>query len=376
MKVLLTGGGTGGHIYPALAIARRLKELHEDVEILYVGTSRGLESKSVPEAGFAFKAIEMEGFKRELSWTGIRYNLRSIYLFLNGIHQCKKIIKEFKPDIVLGTGGYVAAPVCFAASVLNIPTIIHEQNSVLGLTNKFLAHFVNKICICFPDIYDQLKKHVEKIEFTGNPRAQEVVDAKESFTENESLPFPLDRQQPTVLIVGGSRGARHINEAFIEAYHLFANVDYQVIFVTGQVHYEEVLQELKETQPIKDDDSIVIVPYIEDMVHILGEVDLIVTRSGATTIAEITALGLPAILIPSPYVTADHQTQNASSLVKNDAARLIKEQDLTAFDLFHQVSELMNDRKLRTSMSEAARELGRPDAADHVIAVMLDELNK
>src|SRR5699024_183968 len=149
MKVLLTGGGTGGHIYPALAIARRLQSLNEDVEILYVGTTRGLESKYVPEAGFEFKAIEMEGFKREFSMEVIKYNFRSMYLFLSSINRCKKIIKDFKPDVVLGTGGYVSAPVCFAASLMKVPTIIHEQNSVLGLTNKFLVHFVDKICICF-----------------------------------------------------------------------------------------------------------------------------------------------------------------------------------------------------------------------------------
>lgn len=375
MKVLLTGGGTGGHIYPALAIARRMKSLNEDVEILYVGTTRGLESKYVPEAGFKFAAIEMEGFKRDFNWESLKYNFRSIYLFLSSVRKSKKIIKDFKPDVVLGTGGYVSAPVCFAASLMNIPTIIHEQNSVLGLTNKFLVHFVDKICICFDDIYDQLSKHAEKIEYTGNPRAQEVVSWKNDTEQTNPLLEKLDPNKKTVLIVGGSRGARRINESFIEAGHLFNEVDYQVIFVTGEVHYDEVVNQLKRVEA-RQKENVKIVPYISDMIQVLNQVDLMVSRSGATTIAEITALGIPSVLIPSPYVTANHQMKNASSLVKNGAAELIEEENLTGYQLFHQVDRLMKDNELLKIMSVSAKELGRPDAADRVIQVMMDSIKE
>lgn len=375
MKVLLTGGGTGGHIYPALAIARRMKSLNEDVEILYVGTTRGLESKYVPEAGFEFAAIEMEGFKRDFNWESLKYNFRSIYLFLSSVRKSKKIIKDFKPDVVLGTGGYVSAPVCFAASLMNIPTIIHEQNSVLGLTNKFLVHFVDKICICFDDIYDQLSKHAEKIEYTGNPRAQEVVSWKNDTEQTNPLLEKLDPNKKTVLIVGGSRGARRINESFIEAGHLFNEVDYQVIFVTGEVHYDEVVNQLKRVEA-RQKENVKIVPYISDMIQVLNQVDLMVSRSGATTIAEITALGIPSVLIPSPYVTANHQMKNASSLVKNGAAELIEEENLTGYQLFHQVDRLMKDNELLKIMSVSAKELGRPDAADRVIQVMMDSIKE
>lgn len=374
MKVLLTGGGTGGHIYPALAVARRLKALHEDVEILYVGTERGLESKSVPEAGFAFEAIEMEGFRRKLNWKNIKYNFRSLYLFMAGINRSRKLIKKFQPDIVLGTGGYVSAPVCFAASLEKIPTVIHEQNSILGLTNKFLVHFVNKICICFPSIYDELKKHAKKIEFTGNPRAQEVVEQTDEHPVTIPELAAYDPEKETVLIVGGSRGAQPINEAFVEAYHLFADSDYQVIFVTGAAHFDEVSTSLSKIQQLKNNEQIFVVPYIADMVNILPQIDLMVTRSGATTIAEITALGLPAILIPSPYVTADHQTKNASSLVENGAAIQLAEKELTGFALYQQVNQLMTDVAKRQQMSTAAKTLGRPDATDRVIQVMMNEI--
>ena len=197
MRLLVSGGGTGGHIYPALALIEDLKEKDPTAEILYVGTSRGLESRIVPDVGIDFKTIEIQGFKRSLSLK----NLKTIYLFLKSVHDSKKIIKTFKPDVVVGTGGYVCGSVLYAAARMKIPTVIHEQNSIAGVTNKFLGHFVDKICICFDHAKDDFPEK-EKIVFTGNPRAQQVVKIKKSDRLKE---FGLDPSKRTVLIFGGSR---------------------------------------------------------------------------------------------------------------------------------------------------------------------------
>lgn len=367
LKVLLTGGGTGGHIYPALAVARRLKSLSSDVEILYIGTKRGLESELVPDSGFDFETIEIEGFKRRLDKEGILYNIHTLKLLFKSFKRAKQIINEFNPDVVLGTGGYVAGPVCLVAARLGIPTIVHEQNSVIGLTNKLLAHFVDKIAICFDTIYDQIPKFKDKIIFTGNPRAQEIADIK---PDSESLTkLGLDNHLPTLLVVGGSRGAEAINEAIVQLSKQLSTADFQTIFVTGEIHYKQVCERVGD---LSKNSRLLIVPYLSDMIHILANVDLVVTRSGATTISEITALGIPSILIPSPYVTANHQMINAQSLVDHHAAVLIKESELSAERLIDTVNELIYSEEKLSQMREAAKSLGHPKAADQLIDIMLN----
>lgn len=373
MKVLLTGGGTGGHIYPALAVAQRLSELESDLELLYVGTKRGLESKIVPKKGIPFKSVEIEGFKRKLNLEGIKYNIRSISLFIKSIFEAKKIIKDFKPDIVLGTGGYVSAPICYAASRAGIPTIVHEQNSFLGLTNKFLLPFVDQLAISFDDIYEQAGKYRNKVVFTGNPRAQELASAKVNDKANL---FGLDPNKQTVVILGGSRGAEKINQAFIEAYPELNNRNYQVIIATGEVHYKEVKEALNQNIPLATSSNVVVKAYIEEMVDILQHSSLLVSRSGATTIAEITALGLPSVLIPSPYVTDDHQTKNAMSLVKHQAAILLTEKELDGQSLLATLDQLMANKKRLKKMAEASRDLSEPFATDQIIQLMLEQLKK
>lgn len=373
MRVLLTGGGTGGHIYPALAVARRLQEMETDVELLYIGTKRGLESTIVPQNGIPFRAIEIEGFKRKLDLDGIKYNVRSVGLFFKSIREAKKIIKEFKPDVVLGTGGYVSAPICYAAAKAGIATVVHEQNSFLGLTNKFLIRYIDRLAICFDDIYEQTKDYREKVIFTGNPRAQEVADAEMPMLGSV---LGLDITKPIVLVLGGSRGAAKINQAMVEAYPILRTRDYQVVFVTGEVHFEHIKQEMERISPLNLNPNIVVKPYIDNMIDVLQHTSLVVSRSGATTIAELTALGLPSILIPSPYVTDDHQTKNARSLVNNDAALLITETELTGETLLSHLDELMLDENRRKEMSQRALKLGMPKATDQLIQVMLDEMKK
>lgn len=358
MRLMISGGGTGGHIYPALALIQEVKKSEPDSKILYVGTHKGLESRIVPDQGIDFKTIKIQGFKRSLSLD----NLKTIGLFLSSVSKARHMIKEFKPDVVVGTGGYVSGAVVFAAAMMRIPTVIHEQNSVVGVTNKFLSRFVTKIAISFENARSQFPE--KKVILTGNPRATQVVNIEKT----ESLTnFGLKDQTPTVLIFGGSRGAEKINSATMGALKDFGTKDYQVLFVTGQVHFDKLMQGINQTDIA---DNVSIKPYIANMPEILPVVSAIVGRAGATSLAEITALGIPSVLIPSPYVTNDHQTKNAKSLVKVGAAELVTESELTSSKLVSVVDEIMNDQSIREKMSKQAKSLGEPEAAKNLYNVL------
>jgi len=362
MRVMISGGGTGGHIYPALALIQRLKERGLLDDVLYVGTQRGLESRIVPEQGIAFKTLEIQGFKRSMNVDGFKTNFKTIQLFMHSIKEAKQMIREFKPDVVIGTGGYVSGSLLYAASRLKVPTIVHEQNSAAGVTNKFLARFVDKVAISFESVSDQFPMH--KVVLTGNPRAQQVA----GMVPNQRLSeFGLKTDSPTVLIFGGSRGAPSINKAFIDAVGQLNQRPYQVLFVSGQVHYEHVQAELagKQVNP-----NLAIVPYISNMPEILPDLKAIVGRAGATSLAEITALGIPSILIPSPYVTNDHQTKNAQSLVEQDAAIMIPEAQLTGDRLVIALDQMLENPDDQHAMAQAAKKIGIPDAADRIIEVI------
>lgn len=361
MKILLSGGGTGGHVYPALALMRRIQELNPTAEFLYVGTEKGLENRIVKEYGIPFASVEIKGFKRSLSLDTVK----TIRMFISSINQAKKIIKNFQPDIVIGTGGYVCAPIVYAASKLGVPSIIHEQNSVAGITNKFLARYVTKIAICFEEVRNDFAKYSEKVCFTGNPRAQEVSNVQKKAALEE---YNLDSKKPTVLIFGGSRGAKRINDAFVEALPLLANKNYQVLMATGDIHFEAIQSQLTKIKNEKFNVSVV--SYIPNMPEVFSTVSLVVSRSGATTLAELTALGLPSVLIPSPYVTNDHQTKNAESLVNKNAAKLINESELTGEKLVQTLDELMLNSNTRQEMAKNAKKMGMPDASDRIIEVI------
>lgn len=360
MRLMVSGGGTGGHIYPALALIERLKELEPDTEVLYVGTHRGLEDRIVPAAGIQFKTIQIQGFKRSLSLE----NLKTMYLFLKSVSVARKMIRDFQPDVVLGTGGYVSGAVLYAAAKMHIPTVIHEQNSVVGITNKFLSRYVTKIAIAFDAAKSQFPAN--KVVMTGNPRAQQVAHNQSQFSWTS---LGLADEVPTMLIFGGSQGAPKINSSVVEAIPTFNQRPYQVVFATGQKRYQQVMDQLGDT-PVGD--NVVIKPYISNMPDMMPKVAVIVGRAGATSIAEITALGIPSILIPSPYVTADHQTKNAQALVDQRAAEMIKETELSGTTLLQAADKLMQDDALRTSMAANARQMGMPDAADQLIAVLKD----
>lgn len=361
MRVLVSGGGTGGHIYPAVSLVKYIQRKHPDAEFMYVGTKKGLESKIVPDQGIPFGTVEIQGFKRSLSLS----NFKTVYLFLNSISQAKKIIKEFKPDIVIGTGGYVCGSVVYAAHKLKIPTIIHEQNSVAGVTNKFLARYVDKIGICFSDVAKDFPE--KKVVMVGNPRAQEVANIEKSSILEE---YDLKSDIPTVLIFGGSRGALTINQAVLESLSEFQGKPYQVLYASGELYYKDI--EAAWSNLVGGKSNVKVVPYIKNMEQVLANVDLVVGRAGATSLAEITSLGLPAVLIPSPNVTNDHQTKNAQSLVDKNAAVMIKNADFTKETLVPIIDDLMLDENKRLNMANSSKKEGIQDATDRMYHLITD----
>ncbi len=361
MKILVTGGGTGGHIYPALAFVNYVKTQEPDAEFMYVGAQRGLENKIVPDTGIPFRTLEIQGFRRKLSL----YNVKTIQLFLKSIRAAKQILKEFQPDVVIGTGGYVSGAVVYAAAKLNIPTIIHEQNSVPGMTNKFLSRYVDRIALSFKDAAPFFPE--EKSMLVGNPRAQEVANtSKTDIVES----FGLDPQKKTVLIFGGSQGALKINQAVTEFLSDFESTEYQVLYASGDRYYQTIMDNIRVSPNVS------VQPYIKKMAEVMASSDLLVGRAGATSIAELTAIGLPAILIPSPYVTNDHQTKNALSLVHANAAKMIKDDELTGETLRQAIDEIMTNDDLQQRMSEASKEQGIPDASERLYRLVETVIQK
>ena len=328
MRVIISAGGTGGHIYPALAILNKIKEKDKSAEILYIGTDNRMEKDIVPKAGYKFIGIKNDGFYRKLSLK----NFRSAYLFMTGVIKCKKIIKKFKPDVVIGVGGYVSAPVIYAAHKLKIKCCIHEQNSIFGITNKFASSFADKVFISFKSTEKYIKDK-SKVIYTGNPCAENALGIK----AKDKKEFGLTPDKKLVLIVMGSLGSKTITDKMKDMLTLFNNKDYELLYVTGKNYYKE-FQKNKYTNNIK------IVPYINNMTALLKKVDVLVSRAGASTLSEISALNVPSILIPSPYVTENHQYKNAMDLVSHDAAMILEEKELIGDTLLRMVEKLLNDR--------------------------------
>ncbi|WP_338469906.1 undecaprenyldiphospho-muramoylpentapeptide beta-N-acetylglucosaminyltransferase [Niallia sp. XMNu-256] len=358
MNIVVSGGGTGGHIYPALALIREIKKRTKDAKFLYIGTQKGLESKLVVRENIPFKSIHITGFKRSISLE----NVKTVTRFLKGVKDSKKMLKEFKADVVIGTGGYVCGPVVYAASKLGIPTIIHEQNSVPGLTNKFLSRYVDRIAVCFEEAKQYFPE--KKVVLTGNPRASEVLNQDGN---KGRLSVGLNKDQPAVLIVGGSRGAKPINEAVLKSLSTLGQKPYQILYVTGEVHYEEVK---KEVDLVGNPENVVIKPFVHNMPEILAGTDLTVARAGATTLAELTSLGIPSILIPSPYVTNNHQEKNARALSDHHAAKLVLEKELSGKKLVEEIDKILLDKDKLLEMKNAARELGIQDASTRLYKLM------
>ncbi|OEF99527.1 undecaprenyldiphospho-muramoylpentapeptide beta-N-acetylglucosaminyltransferase [Vulcanibacillus modesticaldus] len=359
MRIIVTGGGTGGHIYPALAMVNEIKKHHPNAEVLYIGSERGLEKDIVKRADIPFVTIEISGFKRKLSLE----NLKTIVKFLKSVGKSKQYIKEFQPDVVIGTGGFVCGPVLYAASKLKIPTVVHEQNVIPGLTNKFLSNYVDLIAISFEGSKEYFKK-AKRVVLTGNPRATEVVRADKT---NGYKVLNITSDKKVILIFGGSRGAKAINQAFLEMLpKLNQYQNFHFVFVTGNVHYDLIQKEIQkyDSKLLK---NIFVTPYLYNMPEILAITDLNISRAGASTLAEVTALGVPSILIPSPYVTNNHQEKNAKWLEEQGAAKMIKEQELSGDKLLDTIVEVMKNHQ---SYSQAAQNIGKPEAATKLLKEM------
>lgn len=365
MKILLTGGGTGGHIYPALAFIKYVKSVDPTSEFMYIGAKRGLENKILPQTDIPFQTLEIQGFKRSLSVD----NLKTLQLFFRSMRQAKKILHDFQPDVVIGTGGYVSGAVVFQASRMHIPTIIHEQNSVPGITNKFLARYVDKIGIAFSDAGQYFP--LAKTELVGNPRAQEMQGIVRSDVLSQ---YDLKPGVKTVLIFGGSQGALKINQAVVNALPILAKKNYQVLYASGERYYHQIEEEIGMSKDAFV--NISIQPYIHNMAEVMANCDLLIGRAGATSIAELTALGLPSILIPSPYVTNDHQTKNAKSLEKIGASKVIADADLTGERLVRAIDSIMNDDTLLQNMSKASKSQGIVDASQRLYKLVLEVTEK
>ncbi|QGQ95778.1 undecaprenyldiphospho-muramoylpentapeptide beta-N-acetylglucosaminyltransferase [Paenibacillus psychroresistens] len=370
MRIVLSGGGTGGHVYPALAIAEQCLKEHPKAEFLYIGTQSGLEKTIVAKSGLPirFESIEITGFRRKLSME----NLKTVMRFLAGVRRSKQLIKQFKPDVVIGTGGYVCGPVVYAAAKLNIPTMVHEQNVLPGLTNRFLSRYATCIAVSFKGSESKFPK-AKRVVFTGNPRATTVAQADAS---KGRATLGLLPNAPLVIIVGGSRGAKAINNVMVDIVPLLPRLpNAHFVCITGEAQFEATLKRI-QTESNGQLDHYHVVPYIHNMPEVLAAASLIVNRAGASFLAEITALGIPSILIPSPYVTNNHQEVNARWLEREKAAEVVLEKDLTADSLFDLIEKIVQDPIRSDYMSKQSKRMGNPKAAQLFVQEMKNLLRK
>lgn len=363
MKVLIAGGGTGGHINPGVAIARYIKEKNSDAEILFVGTARGLETKLIPREGFKLELIKVRGFKRKLALE----NLTAVKELFQGIFQAGRIIKKFKPDIVIGTGGYVCGPVLFMAARKKIPTIIHEQNAFPGITNRILSRYVDAVAISFKEA-EKFFESAKKLQLTGNPVRPEMLKADRAAARNSA---GIDKDLPFVVIFGGSLGAGRINNASADMLlSHYKKGDFKLMLATGNNQYDTVMQNLKDFQNA----DVTITPYIYNAAEIFSAADLIVCRAGAITCSELTALGIPSIMIPSPNVTANHQEHNARALENQGASVVILDRDLSGKLLYDQIKDLLGDREQLAKMARNARKAGITNAVDRIYSMVVEAM--
>lgn len=328
MKVVISAGGTGGHIYPALAIINKIKEKEPDSKFLYIGTHNRMENEIVPKRGIPFKSIEIYGFNKKKPLK----NVKTLKCLIKGYNNCKKWIKEFNPDIVIGVGGYVTVPVIMAGKKLGIKTFIHEQNSIAGKSNIFLQKYCDLIGVSF----ESSKKYLTKTKtyLTGNPCSEEALKTKPISKKM----FGFDEGKKLVLIVMGSLGANTFNKYLLSIISKFKDKDYQILWVTGKNAYEDIS---KNKMP----NNVKAVPFIEGMTGIMKNTDLMVTRAGASTLSEIISLEIPAILIPSPYVANNHQYINAMDLVSKNAGIMLEETNLKEDVLIKKIDDVINDKE-------------------------------
>lgn len=353
MRVIISAGGTGGHIYPALAMINKIKEEEPNSEFIYIGTHNRMEKDLIPSLGIPYEAIEITGFIRKITLD----NFKTLFRFLRARKRCLKIIEQFQPDVVIGAGGYVTAPVIWAAHKLGCKTFIHEQNSVVGLSNRYLSKYADKIGVSFDSTLDDFPR--DKVVLTGNPCSEKAIQVKKAKKSD----FGLSEDKKLVLIVMGSLGSRTVNEKMVEFLYGFRNKNYEVLFVTGE-HYYSSIKSKRFPSNVK------VVPFIQELPSVMKVTDLMVSRAGASTMSEITALGIPTIFIPSPYVTNNHQYKNAMDLVNKDAALIMEEKDLNKIAFIHMIDDILDDEKKYQRIKKNVSQLGIKDSSTRIYDIL------
>lgn len=349
MKVIISAGGTGGHIYPAIAIINKIKEEEPKSDILYIGTSDRMEKDLIPELGIKYYAINVSGIKRKITIE----NIKVLIQFLKARQQCKKIIKEFDPDVVVGVGGYVTGPVIWAAKKLGKKTFIHEQNSVVGLSNKYLSKYADKIGISFPSTKEEFPKN--KVVLTGNPCSEKALKMKKAKKED----YGLDKNKKLVLIVMGSLGSKTINDKICSFLNCFKNKNYQILFITGNSYYEKI-------KKMRVPENVIVKPFVYELPSLMKSTDLMITRAGASTMSEILALNIPSIFIPSPYVTNNHQYKNAMNLVEKNAGLILEEKNLNKENLITMIDDILSNNDKYNQIKNNLKELGITDSSTRI----------
>ena len=359
MSVIITAGGTGGHIYPALAILNKIKEKEPNSEFIYIGTHNRMEKDIVPAAGYQYESIEIYGFSK----TMIKRDIKNISLIYKAYKKCLKIMKDFKPDVVIGVGGYVTFPVIMAANKLHIKTFIHEQNSIPGKSNKVLAKKANLIGVSFKDSIKYFNPN--KCKLTGNPCGENALDIKAV----SKTKYHMHANKKGVLIVQGSLGSNVINNKMKEFLSSIDNENYEVLYVTGKDYYEEFSKN-------KFSKNVIIVPYVDNLSALIKDMDLIVTRAGASIISEIMALRKPAIFIPSPYVANNHQYYNALSIKDAHAGAMIEEKDLNKDILKNKINEILNDKKLYKEYETNLAKMSIDNSSTYIYELLKELIKK
>ncbi len=368
MKVIIAAAGTGGHINPGIAIANKIKEKEPDSEIIFIGTERGIENDLVPRAGYKLKTVDAYGISKKISVKTIKNNIKTI----KGFSQAKKIIKEFRPDLVIGTGGYICGGAISSAYKLGIPTVIHESNAYPGKATKFLNKKLTKILLGFKDA-EKFFDDKTKLVVTGNPT--KVKEEKISEEEKRKIlqELGLTTTLPTILVFGGSQGAKAINDAMIPLIKEKKNDKYQIIWSVGPKQYDIIKEEfLKNDIDIDKIKNTKIVPYIYNMSEIMNSIDVIVSRSGAMTITEISLVGKPAIFIPLPSMSANRQVDNAKVLEKLGAAKIILNEEVNSKNLSNAIDELLQNPEELKQMGKRAKQI----ATYNVEEKIYDEIKK
>ena len=365
-RIMIAAGGTGGHINPALAVASEIRNRCPDAEIVFIGTADRMEAKLVPNAGFNFETIEIRGFKRSFSPKAIMDNVKTVGMLLKSSSQVKKTIEKFRPDVVVGFGGYVSGPVLKVACKMGIPTAIHEQNAYPGVTNKALAKTVDRVMLTVMDAKKHMSPKNEPI-YTGLPVRGELIKADRELSRAE---LNLD-DRPLVLSMGGSLGARAINDAMVETISsMHRDADCYFLHATGQ-YGKWVPDKLREKGvDLENEKHIIVREYIDDMARCLSAADLVICRAGASSLSEFQVMGKPSILIPSPNVAENHQYHNAMALVNNNAAVIIEEKDLSGETLTKAVKELIFNPDRLAEIGANAKKMAICDATDRIIEVI------